>query len=50
MKTNIYLVRYAHSNYNGDELNRPLSPKGVIDRNKITEILIKENIDFILIC
>ncbi|WP_291583903.1 histidine phosphatase family protein [Clostridium sp. UBA6640] len=48
MKTNIYLVRHAHSNYSGDELNRPLSHKGVIDRNKITEILVKENIDLVI--
>ena len=44
MKTNIYLVRHAHSLYTPDEMNRPLSEKGLKDTEKVTELLSHENI------
>lgn len=47
MNTNIYLIRHAHSQYSIDELNRTLSPRGYGDAKKVTEVLAKENIDFV---
>ncbi len=44
MKTNIYLTRHAHSIYTPDELNRPLSERGLKDAEKITELLSHEYI------
>lgn len=44
MITNIYFVRHASSTYNPDELNRPLSEKGFKDAEKVTELLLNENI------
>lgn len=44
VKTNIYLVRHAHSFYTPDEINRPLSDKGLLDAIRVTELLIKEKI------
>ncbi|WP_202709212.1 histidine phosphatase family protein [Sporosalibacterium faouarense] len=46
--TNIYLVRHAHSVYTQDELNRPLSEIGKKDAQRVTEILSRKNIDYIL--
>jgi 2,3-bisphosphoglycerate-dependent phosphoglycerate mutase len=48
MKTNLYLVRHAHSIYTSDEVNRPLSEKGYIDVERITENLLTENIHTVL--
>jgi 2,3-bisphosphoglycerate-dependent phosphoglycerate mutase len=48
MNTNIYLVRHAQSIYTPDELNRPLSEKGFKDAEKINEILLNENIAYVL--
>jgi Fructose-2,6-bisphosphatase len=44
MITNIYFVRHANSSYTPDELNRPLSEKGINDAEKVTELLSHENI------
>jgi 2,3-bisphosphoglycerate-dependent phosphoglycerate mutase len=46
--TNLYFVRHAHSTYTPDELKRPLSEKGQADAEKITRILKKENIDYVI--
>ncbi len=48
MRTNIYLVRHAHSTYTSDELGRPLSTKGLADAERISNILKKEKIDRII--
>lgn len=48
MPTNLYFVRHAHSTYTPDELERPLSEKGFSDAEKITQILEKENIDYVI--
>ena len=48
MQTNIYFVRHAHSTYTPDELRRPLSPKGCLDAERITERLKHEGIDYVL--
>lgn len=47
MITNLYFVRHAHSIYTPDELNRPLSERGLNDTNHVTELLINENIDIV---
>jgi 2,3-bisphosphoglycerate-dependent phosphoglycerate mutase len=44
----LYFVRHAHSAYTPDELKRPLSQKGKVDSVKITQILKKENIDYVI--
>jgi 2,3-bisphosphoglycerate-dependent phosphoglycerate mutase len=46
--TNLYFVRHAHSTYTPDELRRPLSEKGQIDTEIITQILKEENIDYMI--
>jgi 2,3-bisphosphoglycerate-dependent phosphoglycerate mutase len=46
--TSLYFVRHAHSTYTPDELKRPLSQKGQADAEKITQILKKENIDYVI--
>lgn len=46
--TNLYFVRHAHSIYTVDELKRPLSSQGIMDVERITEILEKENIDYVI--
>lgn len=48
MNTNIYLVRHAQSIYTPDELNRPLSENGFKDAEKITEVLLTEDIGVVL--
>ncbi|MFJ5767166.1 histidine phosphatase family protein [Lysinibacillus sp. NPDC093210] len=35
--TIVYFVRHAHSVYTNDEYNRPLSEKGFLDAQKITQ-------------
>jgi len=47
MKTNIFLVRHAQSTYTPDELNRPLSEKGLRDAEVINEVLLAENINYV---
>jgi 2,3-bisphosphoglycerate-dependent phosphoglycerate mutase len=46
--TNLFFVRHAHSTYTPDELRRPLSEKGQTDAKIITQILKKENIDYVI--
>jgi 2,3-bisphosphoglycerate-dependent phosphoglycerate mutase len=46
--TNLFFVRHAHSTYTPDELRRPLSEKGQTDAEIITQILKKENIDYVI--
>lgn len=49
MKTIIYMVRHGESPYNeGDERTRGLTPKGKIDIEKVTKLLIGEGIDMII--
>lgn len=48
MITNIYLVRHAHSDYSKDELNRPLSERGLKAAEKITAILSEKSIDLVI--
>jgi 2,3-bisphosphoglycerate-dependent phosphoglycerate mutase len=48
MITNIYFVRHANSAYTPDELNRPLSEKGIKDAQKVTELLSRENINKVI--
>jgi 2,3-bisphosphoglycerate-dependent phosphoglycerate mutase len=45
MRTDIYLVRHAHSNYSRDELGRGVSEKGKSDLELVTELLFEENIN-----
>lgn len=44
MITQIYFVRHANSSYTPDELNRPLSEKGIKDALKVTELLSHANV------
>lgn len=48
MITNLYFVRHAHSIYSADELNRPLSERGMVDAMHITDVLKRENIDVVV--
>ncbi|AZN42630.1 histidine phosphatase family protein [Paenibacillus albus] len=49
MKTIIYMVRHGESPYDeGTERTRGLTPKGKIDIEKVTRILINEGIDMII--
>lgn len=48
MRTNIYLVRHAHSMYTPDELGRPLSGRGMADAERVTELLKNETISVVL--
>jgi 2,3-bisphosphoglycerate-dependent phosphoglycerate mutase len=48
LKTNLYLVRHAHSRYTPEELTRPLSAKGFDDAGVVTEKLRGENPDVFL--
>ena len=48
MQTTIYFVRHAHSTYTPDELGRPLSPKGYMDAERITDSLKHESIHYVL--
>lgn len=43
--TQLYLVRHAHSEYTPEELTRPLSEKGKLEAEYVTELLKKEKID-----
>lgn len=46
--TNLIFVRHAHSIYSQDELGRPLSEKGFIDAERVTEILTSYEIDKVI--
>lgn len=48
MKTNIYLVRHAHSIYTEDEVGRPISNKGQQMVSDVTNLLINRNIQKII--
>ncbi|MBS4223601.1 histidine phosphatase family protein [Lederbergia citrea] len=48
MKTNLFFVRHAHSTYTTDELGRPLSERGFIDAEAVTEVLKTENIEHVI--
>ena len=49
MKTIIYMVRHAESPYSkGSERTRGLTHGGMLNANKVTEILMDEGIDFII--
>lgn len=48
MITNLYFVRHAHSTYSPDELNRPLSERGIEDAKKVTEMLKNESINVLI--
>jgi 2,3-bisphosphoglycerate-dependent phosphoglycerate mutase len=44
----MYFVRHAHSTYTPDEVGRPLSERGLVDAEKVTELLKKEEIDMVI--
>lgn len=46
--TTIYFVRHAHSVYTPDELERPLSERGLCDANRLTKMLTKKEIDLVI--
>ena len=47
--TNIYFVRHAEPNYNNhDDMTRGLSPKGMKDRELVTEFLADKQVDIVL--
>lgn len=48
MITNIYFVRHAHSIYTPEDLQRPLSERGLKDAERVTEILSKEKINRVI--
>lgn len=48
MATNIYFVRHAHSTYTPEELNRPLSEKGIKDAEQVTRLLAGEHITHVV--
>ncbi|WP_455660419.1 histidine phosphatase family protein [Pradoshia sp.] len=48
MQTTIYFVRHAHSTYTPDELGRPLSNKGRMDAERVTECLKYEDIHHVV--
>ncbi|WP_456278982.1 histidine phosphatase family protein [Bacillus sp. AK128] len=48
MQTNLYFVRHAHSIYTPDELLRPLSEQGQRDAVRITQLLEKVSIDYVI--
>lgn len=49
MKTDIYLIRYAHSDFSlENEETRELSAQGWADAKKITDKMIKEDIQHVI--
>ncbi|MED5245683.1 MULTISPECIES: histidine phosphatase family protein [Priestia] len=46
--TNLYLIRHAHSMYTPDEVNRPLSKKGMVDAEQIASSLKNEEIHLVI--
>lgn len=48
MITNLYFVRHAHSIYSPDELNRPLSERGMLDAKAITNLSKVLQIDHVI--
>ncbi|CAM5600635.1 hypothetical protein SAFG77S_09483 [Streptomyces afghaniensis] len=47
-RTTIYFVRHAHSVYSADELERPLSEKGLSAAKQVAKRMEKEAIDIVL--
>ncbi|WP_026678396.1 histidine phosphatase family protein [Fictibacillus gelatini] len=43
--TNLFFVRHAHSVYTPDELERPLSDKGLLDAKRVADCLKSKNIE-----
>jgi 2,3-bisphosphoglycerate-dependent phosphoglycerate mutase len=48
MRTYAYLIRHAHSVYTSEELERPLSERGLKDAKIVTELLSAENITHVV--
>lgn len=48
MITNIFFVRHAHSTYTPDELERPLSERGLEDAKRVTNLLKRMDIDHVI--
>ncbi|RDU36872.1 histidine phosphatase family protein [Neobacillus piezotolerans] len=48
MRTTIYFVRHAHTEYTPDELGRPLSVRGKKDAERVAELLKNKNISVVL--
>lgn len=49
MQTEIYFIRHAEPNYNNqDDLTRKLTPKGLADRELVTNYLSDKNIEIVL--
>lgn len=48
MRTNLYFVRHAHSEYTPEEYTRPLSQKGLADAEEVTKILTENKIDVVV--
>ena len=46
--TTLYFVRHAHSTFTTDEVGRPLSKKGFLDADMVTELLKSEEIDIVI--
>ena len=47
--TDIYFIRHAEPNYNNhDDLTRELSPKGMTDRELVTEFLADKQVDIVI--
>jgi Phosphohistidine phosphatase SixA len=41
MNTNIFLIRHGHSIYSPDELNRPLSERGIDESRQDIRLMVK---------
>ncbi|MCR8847973.1 histidine phosphatase family protein [Rossellomorea sp. SC111] len=48
MNTHIYMIRHGDSPIEGPERTRGLTEKGIADAHKVTELLIKEDIDVVV--
>lgn len=48
MITNLFFVRHAHSTYTPDELERPLSDRGLKDAKLVAELLKRMDIDHVI--
>lgn len=46
--TTIYFIRHAHSVYTIDELNRPLSKKGMMDARRVAKRMELESVDVVV--
>jgi len=48
MRTDVYMVRHAHSNYSSDEMGRGVSEKGKKDLDSVTELLVREAVSIVI--